>query len=449
MTSLREEGEELVPKKAPEINRARFLTGLSADLSIGIENNSLTALILIDLSCFRHINRRFGYETGDSLLALVHQRLRESIKKASIVCRLGDDLFAVVVPDMQSLRLLPVAASRVQQIIADPVQTQGEDIRLECFIGISVAPLHANQEQKLFIHAEQSLESARLSPDRTFIADATQVESGMNEWNVRDELNRAIGAGELALHYQPKVCLQSFMPVACEALMRWDSPTLGTVAPDVFIPVAERTGLIHDLTEWVILTLPREAAHIQFRDQPLNVALNLSPKDLTTGDLHATLESALNIWNMDSSNITLEITESSLLENRERCFQVMEELKDLGFRISIDDFGTGYSSMSYFKLIPANEIKIDKCFITNLVHDRDDQVLVRAIIALAHHFNMKTVAEGVEDMQTLQMLMRMKCDYAQGYHFSRPLPGAEFRAWLEGYNMTRYFSPPKAKAANS
>ncbi|MFK7733947.1 MAG: putative bifunctional diguanylate cyclase/phosphodiesterase [Pseudomonadales bacterium] len=451
MTSLRENGEDLTPRKPPDIDRARFLTGLSADLDIGQRENSLTALLLVDIKNFRHLNRRFGYGVGDSILAHVHSQLKDNVKKASIISRLGDDLFAIVVPEMQSLRLLPVAASKVQQILAEPIRYQSQDIRLECYVGVSVAPLHANHEEAFLIHAERSLEQARQEREGRFVADGTSDKETLNEWKLRDELNRAIGAGELALHYQPKVSLQNFMPVACEALMRWNSPTLGNVRPDIFIPIAETTGLISDLTEWAILTLPREASHIEYRDKLLNISLNLSPNDLVSGNLQATLESALNIWEMSSENITLEITESSLMDNPDQCFEMMEELKSLGFKISIDDFGTGYSSMSYFKLIPANEIKIDKCFVSNLVTDRDDQIIVRAIIAIAHHFGMSVVAEGVEDMATLEMLMKMKCDYAQGYHFTKPLPGGEFREWLDKYNMIKYFSPPKKmqRAANS
>ncbi len=451
MTSLRDSGEDLVPRKPPDIDRARFLTGLSADLDIGQREDSLTALLLVDIKNFRHLNRRFGYRVGDSILAHVHSCLKENIKKASIVSRLGDDLFAVVVPDMQSLRLLPVAASKVQQILAQPLRCQGQEIRLECYVGVSVAPLHANAGEAMLIHAERSLEKARQEPDGRFVAEGTGDKESLNEWKLRDELNRAIGAGELVLYYQPKVSLQNFKPVACEALMRWNSAKLGNVRPDIFIPIAETSGLITDLTEWAILTLPREAAHIQYNNTLLNVSLNLSPKDLVSGNLQATLESALNIWEMPSENITLEITESSLMDNPELCFEMMEELKSFGFKISIDDFGTGYSSMSYFKMVPANEIKIDKCFVSNLVNDRDDQIIVRAIIAIAHHFGMSVVAEGVEDMETLEVLMKMKCDYAQGYHFSKPLPGAEFRQWLDTYNMIKYFSPPKRpkRAANS
>lgn len=447
MTSLDEGAEDLVPRKAPVIDRNRFMAGLATDLSMAVPNNSFTALILVELAGFKHLNRRFGYQSGDSILALVYQRLTENVKKASLVARLGDDMFAIIVPDMQSLRLLPVAASKIQQILAVPFTCKREDVRLECYVGISVAPLNAHQEEALLVHAEQSLESARGEQDRCFVADDTAGEKGVSMWKIRDELNRAIGAGELSLNYQPKVCLQTFMPVAGEALMRWNSKKLGAVSPELFIPVAEQTGLILDLTEWAILTLPREAAHIHFRDQPLNISLNLSTKDIASGGLHATLESALNIWNMDCSNITLEITESTLMENPKHCFEIMEELKAMGFRISIDDFGTGYSSMSYFKLIPANEIKIDRCFVKNLVNDRDDQVLVKAIIALAHHFKMTTVAEGVEDMETLEMLMSMKCDYAQGYHFSKPLPGEAFSEWLASYSFARYFSPPKKRAS--
>ncbi|MEM8501289.1 MAG: diguanylate cyclase, partial [Pseudomonadota bacterium] len=288
MTSLRDNGEDLAPRKPPDIDRMRFLTGLSADLDIGLREDSLTALILVDIKNFRHLNRRFGYGVGDSILAYVHSQLKEHIKKASIVSRLSGNLFAVVVPEMQSLRLLPAAASKMQQILAEPIRCQGQDIRLECYVGVSVAPLHANVDEALLIHAERSLERARQEQDRRFVADSTGDKEPLNEWKLRDELNRAIGAGELALHYQPKVSLQNFKPVACEALMRWNSPTLGNVRPDIFIPIAENTCLISDLTEWAILTLPREAAHIEYRNTLLNVSLNLSPKDLVAGNLQAT-----------------------------------------------------------------------------------------------------------------------------------------------------------------
>lgn len=448
MTSSPEDANTLVLQKAPAIDRAGLLSGLAADLHNDSQQKRFTALILVELAGFRHLNRRFGFEVGDSVLAYVLNHLFENIKKASLVGRIGDDCFAIVVPELKSLSLLPVSANKIQQILAAPIVYQQEEIHLDSYVGISVAPLNAISNQQLLMHAEQSLQRARRAIDHCYMADAeTEDSPPLNEWELQEALRRAAGANELMLCYQPKICLQTLTPVACEALMRWHSESFGEVSPGVFIPLAEESGLIMDLTEWAALALPREAIDFRYDEVPLNVALNVSPKDLVAGHLHATLESALNIWDMPSTNVTLEITEGTLMDNPQASFDLMQALKQQGFRLSIDDFGTGYSSMSYFKLIPADEIKIDKCFITNLANDCDDQVLVRAIIDLAHHFQMKTVAEGVEDMQTLQMLMAMKCDYAQGYHFTPALPSDQFKTWLSNYQVQDYF-PQESQRSN-
>ncbi len=447
MTSLHDVGEKLPPQKAPAIDRERFMAGLATDLHAGCQSGTLTALILVDIFRLRHINNRFGYETGDSVLAWVYEALCAGVKKASVIRRLDGNVFGISVPEMKSPRLLPVAAGKIQQLLNRPISCHEDEIRLDCSVSITVGPDYGHTEHRLLLHAEQCLERAKQDGSRCYVVEALDEENRIGEWELRDELNKAVGSGELKLYYQPKISLANFMPTACEALMRWDSEKLGRVGPDQFIPVAERTGQILDLSEWAILTLPREARHIRYRNQALNVALNLSPRDLSAGHLQSTLESALNIWEMPREKLTLEITESTLMDNPQQSQELMQNLRNRGYRLSIDDFGTGYSSMSYFKLIPAHEIKIDKYFIQNLVHDRGDQIIVKAVIAIAHHFNMKTVAEGVEDEATLKLLMKMKCDYAQGYYFSRPLVGEEFQQWLEGYSMARYFSPQEKQLA--
>lgn len=449
MTSLSDPtqgGKGVVSGKAPDISRSRFFSGLSADLHAAQASGSTTALILVELAEFRHLNRQFGFSVGDGILARVQMILESAVKKASMVVRIGDDQFAIVVPDLQSTRLLPVAAGKIQKLLFEPIEHQGRLIKLRSYVAVSAAPMHGISEDELTLHAEQSMDRAKSASDGTYVADSEDGNSVVSEWKLREELTKAIEDGELELHYQPKVCLDSFTPVASEALLRWNSPKLGQVSPEVFVSMAEKSYLINDLTEWAIMSLPRVARDMKFRDLPLNISVNLSTKDLAGGNLIATLESAMNIWGMNSENITLEITEGALMENPEHSFKVMNALKDRGFRISIDDFGTGYSSLAYFKMIPADEIKIDKCFIMNLTNDKGDQAIVKTIIAIAHHFDLKTVAEGVEDLATLQMLMRMKCDYAQGYHFTKALEASEFRKWLAEYNMRHYFTAPAAKA---
>lgn len=439
MTSSVNVTSETQSAVAPVIDREALNTTLANDLAIGRETDKLTALILINLSGFRQINRRYGFAVGDSLLAHVHSTLQEKVTKASLVCRIGGDVFAVVVPLMQSRLMLPVAATKIQQLLAEPFNIQKDEIRLQCHIGISVAPEDANQAANLLSHAEKSLAIARKRVERIYVAEESSNDDEiLDEWKIREGLHIALVEDEFCLLFQPKVCLRTFTPVACETLVRWNSASLGPVSPELFIPIAEECGLINVITERVIMSLPRSAEALKFRGQALNISINLSPIDLMSSSLSATLESALNIWGLAAENITLEITESAVMESPEHCFQLMEKLKQQGFRISIDDFGTGYSSMSYFKLIPANEIKIDKYFVSNLCTDKGDQAIVKAVISIAHDFNMSVVAEGVEDEATLKMLAQLGCDYAQGYHFSKPLPAEEFSGWLDNYKMWDY-----------
>lgn len=302
-----------------------------------------------------------------------------------------------------------------------------------------MAPICGTSGDDAFLMAERALRVAVEKRTSYVIAH-----EGMRERPVpalsRGVLDMALAEGEFSFYYQPKVDIQTGIPTNCEALIRWERAGLGLVPTEQFIEMAEKGGLIYQITDWALKAVVRQSRSIAYQGNHLGVAVNISATDIYQESLIDSIDSTLAIWNIAPHLLTIEVTEGALLEDPERCIKVLTAVRDRGIRVSIDDFGTGYSSLSYFKRIPADELKIDKSFVLNFKESIEDQSIVETIIGLAHKFDMRVVAEGVENIETLQLLKNMGCDYAQGYLFSKPLNRDGFAEWLENYQQDAYFS---------
>ena len=292
-----------------------------------------------------------------------------------------------------------------------------------------MCPTHATQAEYLLRQAEVSLETARALGHTSLFAPDHEQDTGLSKlWDLEIELAGATERGELALHYQPKLRASDRMPVGAEALMRWHHRGRGTVPPDLFIPVAEQTGHIRTMTSWALNTALRQAA--EWSLGPMSVAVNVPATMLARHDLPDLVENALNLWGRDHVELVLEITERSLVGDPMHCFGILTRIRDMGVKISIDDFGTGYSCLAYFKDIPADELKIDRSFVSALLTEPASADITWLIIDLAHRFGLSVVAEGVEDEYTFQALAARGCDVVQGHLFAAAMPPDTFRRWI-------------------
>lgn len=412
------------------ISREKLFQYVNAELKTLGPDEKL-ALLVIDANGMDGIDRHFGYRFSDNLLLSIQKRLKESLKKAHFLARLDRTRFALAIPGLKSERLLPVAAEKIRLLLDEPFTLDEKSTVARCALGISVAPENGINAHTLLSVAEASALAAQRAHTPCVIASPNSMRQDIPYLSAPG-LKSSMAADEFSMAYQPKINLKSGEPETCEALLRWiPDGAEHAVNTEHFIAMAEQQRLMPAVTEWVIKTTIREASQLSYKDEQLGVALNISASDMRTVGLQASIIDALNIWGMSPELLTIEITESAIIENPDECFGILNTLRDHGIRVSVDDFGTGYSSLSYFKKIPADEIKIDQSFITNLANSAADAEIVAAITGLAHKFNMLVVCEGVENEESLKVLQSLDCDYAQGYYFSKPSGLRELKRWLQ------------------
>lgn len=394
-------------------------------------NTPAWALCLLDLNHFKEINDSLGHVIGDQALRHVATRLREVAAHHPITpYRLGGDEFALVIKGPAANNGYEPIARAVLDGIRHPFESASIKLELGGTIGIAIYPLHGRDSHELLRCADVAMYAAKGTTDRIQVYDPALDANTPERLALMAELGSAIREDQLVLHFQPKIDLQRQAIIGCEALVRWQHPLLGMVPPDRFIPLAEMSDLIHPLTRWVMEEALASLQRCQDKGIRLNMAANLSMHNL--GDQNCTHDLArlLQQHPVTRGSFELEITESALMHNPVLALAQAERLRALGIRLSVDDFGTGHSSLAYLKRLQPHTLKIDRSFISDMLADEADMVIVRSTIALAHGLGLIVIAEGVEDQQTAHMLRDMGCDQAQGYHFARPMPEAEFIDWL-------------------
>jgi diguanylate cyclase (GGDEF)-like protein len=379
-------------------------------------------IMYLDLDNFKAINDTLGHPVGDKLLQVVARLLEKCISKSEIVARLGGDEFAILVPKRR-LGEIDALAAKIVQTLSLPLSLGEHDVVICTSIGIAVSPEHGADVDTLVRNADLALYSSKsLGRNR-----ATRFEAGMDEAAqtrrmIELNLRGALGKGEMNLHYQPLISIETGETTGYEALLRWQHPEQGIVMPDSFIPVAEETGLIVQLGEWVIRTAIADLAQWP---APLSVAINLSPAQMRSPTLLSTLIHALANEQVDPARVCIEITESVLLQDSAANIETLHKLRDIGVQIALDDFGTGYSSLNYLRSFPFTKIKIDRCFVSDLAEREDCQAIIRSVVGLATSLGMTTTAEGVESEEQMSLLRREGCTEAQGFLFSKAVPVAE------------------------
>jgi len=415
-------------------NRTLFARLVDQALMVAQRNEAHGCLLFIDLNRFKRINDTLGRRIGDELLRQVAQRFRDTLRDEDVVARLSGDEFAVGLFDIRQHFEATTVAQKLQAVLDAPFYIAGHDLRVGASIGISVYPQNGNDAETLLGLADIAMERAKkgeANPDRSVAFYSDDMNQGMQErMRIETGLRHALGNGELILYYQPKFEIGSGRIVGAEALVRWIHPQRGLVPPGEFIPLAESTGLIVQVGEWVLEQACAQAAVWQKAGlPPFRLAVNVSAREFTQS-LPARVADTLRRYQLDPSWLELEITESTLMHDFERVTGIMDRLTALGVALSLDDFGTGYSSLSYLKRFPIHTLKIDRSFTTGIPGDASDCAIAGTIISMARQLRLRVIAEGVETVEQLDFLRESGCDEVQGYLYSKPLPAYDFERSL-------------------
>jgi len=413
--------------------RQQFLHILDSDVNEAATHQVSLALLVVDIRQFGRINIKHGYAAGDRVLQAVAKVLEQVRREGDQIARIGDDQFALILQGVLNSGHAELAVHKIQRLLDVPVHLDHDTIRCAVDIGIALFPEHARGADALLAAADEAQRRARSSGQPFCVAQSHDDDEYSEHWDIEMALEDAIQKSEMRVYFQPKISLATGKPVGAEALVRWENSFRGIVGPDEFIPIAESTGFILPLTEWMLNSALRLASEWEHPWGKQEVSVNIPTQILERADFVDTVMSARELWHSEDSRLCIEILEQSFIENIDEVFAKLKGLRNEGIKVSIDDFGTGYSSLSYFRDIPADELKIDRSFVSGLMKERDNANIVELIVDLAHRFDLLVVAEGVEDVQTLSALKKMQCDVAQGYFISKPIPAEEYHRWLANY----------------
>jgi diguanylate cyclase (GGDEF)-like protein len=390
------------------------------------------AIMFLDLDQFKLVNDTLGHTVGDGLLQAAAARLVSCVRADDTVARMGGDEFTILLSDIPDTRGAATVAQKVLDSISQPIEVDGHELYVSTSIGIAMFPDDGMDAETLLKNADRAMYRAKeLGRNNYQFATYAIAQRAAARLSIERNLHHAFDRKEFVIHYQPMIEIGTRQVVGAEALIRWMSPELGLMSPDEFIPVAEETGLIFPIGEWVLRTAcaQMKSWHKAGHNE-LNVAVNLSARQFQQRDLIATIERILEETGLPASSLDIEITESTAMHNADLSLSIMTRLKQMGVRISIDDFGTGYSSLSYLKRFPIDTVKIDQNFVRDLAQGTNDGAIISAVISMARALKLRVVAEGVETEDQLAFLRRQHCETIQGFLYSRPLPAEEFEAVL-------------------
>jgi diguanylate cyclase (GGDEF)-like protein/PAS domain S-box-containing protein len=416
-------------------NRAMFGQLLNLAVETGRRYDRKFAVLFIDLDRFKVINDTLGHEAGDVLLREMAARLRECLRASDVVARLGGDEFVVLVQEVSDVGQVGAVARNILSAVMKPIVILGQECRVTASIGVCMHPDEGQDEQSVMKNADMAMYLAKEEGKNNYQFYSSRMKAhSIERLALETNLRRALELQEFQLAYQAKVNFQTGEITGVEALLRWNSPQLGSVSPAQFIPLAEETGLIVPIGRWVLRTACEQ--NVAWRKAglpPVKMCVNLSMRQLNDEGLAREIDTVLRETGMEPSLLELEITESMIMHNAERAVKILSTIKALGVRLAIDDFGTGYSSLAHLKRFPIDTLKVDRSFIREIPSDAEDRAIAEAIIAMGKTLSLTVVAEGVETPEQQSFLSARACDEMQGYYFSTPVPAEEFAALLRNY----------------
>ncbi|MBI5747472.1 MAG: GGDEF domain-containing protein [Nitrospirae bacterium] len=401
-------------------------------LTAGFENRPL-AILAIGVEHFKEINNTLGYQNGDIILRLIGSRLSECVRDADIVARIGGDGFAIFMEN-NDIVVANGIALKITKRFEEPFVIEGVPVDISIRIGISFFPGHGDDADTLIRRAHVAIDTAK-QREADFCTYSPEYDKySQDRLILISELRTAISEDQLFLLYQPKINLKDARLIGAEALVRWQHPKSGIIPPNDFISLAERTGIIKQLTYWVLKEAIRQSRCWTQMGHEVSIAVNISVKNLQTPQFMDQIKGLLSTWGVDPGWLRFEITESIIMQNPELAMETITELTSMGIKFSIDDFGTGYSSLGYLQRFPVDELKIDKSFVMDMMKNENSRKIITTMIELGHSLELKITAEGVENKETLDILSRLGCDAVQGYFISRPISQVDFTGWLEKHS---------------
>ena len=413
-------------------NRLLLKDRVQQAIHIARREGHSVAVLLMDLDRFKEINDTLGHHHGDAVLQQIGPRLRAVLRESDTLSRLGGDEFAIVLPQVPDPAAAMKVVEKLRRALVEPFVVQDLSLEVDACVGIAMYPEHGDDVDTLIQRADVAMYLAKAARSGCEIYTASKDHHSASRLTLLSELRNAISSGELVLHYQPKAEIATGRISGVEALVRWQHPTRGLIQPDEFIPLAEHTGLIRELTSDVMCQAMVQCRRWLDEGMNVGVSVNLSMRNLLDKRFPEETAELLEVWNVPPSLLTLEITESTIMADPMRVLQVVSKLNDMGVSMSVDDFGTGYSSLEHLKSLPISEIKIDKSFVMSMDSSHSDAAIVRSTIELSHNLGRKVVAEGVECEEILQQLDILGCDMIQGFYLSRPVPASDITTMLRG-----------------
>jgi diguanylate cyclase (GGDEF)-like protein len=411
-------------------NRTSFYEHVNARITSAARSGGLAAVMIVDLDRFKEVNDTLGHHSGDLLLQQAAERLERVLRGGDALARLGGDEFAILLPDVESQEFPSEVAARMCATLEEPFVLNELTVHLEASVGIALYPEHGSDVETLMQRADVAMYVAKASTASHELYAVAHDRHSPGRLAMLGELRQALEHDQFALHYQPKASLRTGRVDGVEALVRWFHPERGLVPPDDFIPLAEQTGVIKPLTAWVINEALRQCAEWRLAGIDLQVAVNLSMRNLLDAHLPESIGAMLRSHELPPTSLELEITESTIVADQVRALDVLSRLNGMGIALSVDDFGTGYSSLAYLKDLPVRELKIDRKFVNNMTEGGDDAFIVRSTIDLGRNLGLQVVAEGVETAAVWDQLTKLGCDEAQGFYLSRPVPAQQLTDWL-------------------
>jgi diguanylate cyclase (GGDEF)-like protein len=414
-------------------NRILFNERLERAIQKSKEHDSQMALLFIDLDHFKEINDSLGHEAGDKVLNIVTQKLMETIPNEEALARFGGDEFTVIIEGIQRAEEASFLADQILTLLSEAIRIEDTELYIGCSIGISLYPDNGDTPQDLLKYADAAMYTAKNEGRNTFQYYSAEMTARAFERVIMETSLRAgLKNEEFVVYYQPQVSGKDNKLLGMEALVRWQSPSMGLVSPAVFIPIAETTGLMIELDRFVMKqAMTQLATWYKEGLSPGVLAMNLTIKQLQQKDFIDFLDTLIKESGCRVEWIELEVTEDQIMINPEGAIAILKRISQLGIKIAVDDFGTGYSSLSYLKKLPINKLKIDQSFVRDLPYDDEDVAIVKAIVALAHSLNLELIAEGVETMEQKEFLVKSGCENIQGYLYAKPMPSEQMKIFLE------------------